>query len=180
MSDLNGGSSARRNGGNGSTGIHTFSVLVENKPGVLARVSGLFARRGYNIESLVVSPTEDPTLSRMTICAGGDASVLDQITKQLNKLVDVVKIYDHTKDRVVGRELALIKVKADASSRAEIMQLCQIFRAQIVDFAEDTAVVEATGDTDKLDALANLLEKFGIVELMRTGKIVLVRGPAPT
>ena len=180
--DTEGAQNAKRSNGaiTAVSGAHTFSVLVENKPGVLARVAGLFARRGYNIESLAVSPTEDPTLSRMTICAGGDETVLAQITKQLDKLIDVVKIYDHTKDRVVERELALIKVQADVDSRHEIMQMCSIFRAQIVDVGEDTVVVEATGDGDKLDALEGLLSKFGIVELMRTGRIILVRGPAPS
>jgi len=162
------------------TGKHTFSVLVENKPGVLARVSGLFARRGYNIDSLAVSPTEDDTVSRMTIVAMGDATVLEQITKQLYKLIDVIKIFDHTGTRVVERELCLLKVKAEVEKRSEIIQICNIFRAQIVDFGETTLVIEVTGGTEKIDTLVGLLRPFGIIELMRTGAIVLARGAQPT
>ncbi len=159
---------------------HTFSVLVENKPGVLARVAGLFARRGYNIDSLAVSPTEEETVSRMTIVAEGDATVLEQITKQLYKLIDVIKIFDHTGARVVERELCLVKVKADVHTRAEVIQICDIFRAQIVDFGEAALIIEVTGGSEKIDTLIGLLRPFGITELMRTGAIVLARGAAPT
>lgn len=159
---------------------HTISVLVENKPGVLARVSGLFARRGFNIESLAVSSTEDPTVSRMTIVVGGDERVLAQITHQLNKLIDVIKVYDHTRDDIVERELALIKVKADAKTRSELMQIAEVFRASVVDVSHDTLTIEATGDEQKVDGIQRLLEAFGILELVRTGKIILVRGPKMT
>ena len=159
---------------------HTISVLVENRPGVLARVAGLFSRRGFNIESLAVSTTEDPTVSRMTIVVGGPETVLEQISKQLYKLMDVIKVMDHTGDPVVARELALVKVKAKPEDRAEIMQIANIFRANIVDVGESTFTLEVTGDEEKVSALENLLRKFGIEEMVRTGKVVLVRGAKPT
>jgi acetolactate synthase I/III small subunit len=155
---------------------HTITVLVENRPGVLARASGLFARRGYNIESLAVSITDDPTVSRMTIVVSGDEQDLDQITKQLNKLIDVIKVWDYTGSPVVDRELALIKVTADPDRRGEIMQITDIFRAKIIDVSERTFTVEVTGSSDKIDALESLLKPFGIVEMVRTGRIVLARG----
>jgi acetolactate synthase-1/3 small subunit len=155
---------------------HTITALVENRPGVLARVCGLFARRGFNIESLAVSITEDPTVSRMTIVVAGDERSLEQISKQLNKLVDVIKVYDYTDTAAVERELALIKVTADPSRRAEIMQICDIFRAKIIDISERTFTIEVTGAVAKVDALRNLLEPHGIKELVRTGRIVLSRG----
>jgi len=156
---------------------HTISVLVNNRPGVLARTAGLFARRGYNIDSLAVSITEDPDMSRMTIVVEGPDAVLEQISKQLYKLMDVIKVLDHQDEQVVNRELALIKVDADASVRGEIMQTVSIFRANIVDVADRTFIVEVTGSADKVDALTNLLRKYGIKEMMRTGRIVLSRGP---
>lgn len=159
---------------------HTISVLVENQPRVLARCAGLFARRGFNIESLAVGTTEDPKTSRMTIVVEGPEWVLEQITKQLYKLRDVIKVLDHTDDTVVARELTMIKVKASAQERAEIMQVADIFRANIVDVADDTLIIEATGDEEKISALENLLAKHGIVEMVRTGKVVLVRGAKPT
>jgi len=159
--------------------LHTISALVENRPGVLARIAGLFARRGFNIESLAVSITDDPTISRMTIVAGGDEAALEQIRKQLSRLIDVIKVYDHTGEAVVERELALIKVRATSETRSEIVELANIFRAAIVDVAEDTLIIEATGDTEKIDALVHLLRKFGIIEMVRTGKIVLPRGWQP-
>jgi acetolactate synthase-1/3 small subunit len=159
---------------------HTISVLVENRPGVLARVAGLFSRRGFNIESLAVSTTEDPTVSRMTIVVGGPETVLEQISKQLYKLMDVIKVMDHTGDPVVARELALVKVKAKPEDRAEIMQIANIFRANIVDVGESTFTLEVTGDEEKVSALENLLRKFGIEEMVRTGKVVLVRGAKAT
>ena len=155
---------------------HTITVLVENKPGVLARVSGLFARRGFNIESLAVSITADETVSRMTIVATGDAAVLDQITKQLNKLIDVIKVFDYTDQPVVDRELAMIKVKAEAKSRGEIMQIVDIFRAKIIDISDKTFTVEVTGSVEKINAMESLLVPYGIQELVRTGKITMVRG----
>jgi acetolactate synthase-1/3 small subunit len=164
----------------GNEPLHTISVLVENRPGVLARVSHLFARRGFNIESLAVSRTEDPTVSRMTIVVAGDDEAFVQIGKQLFKLIDVIKVIDHTRDNLVGRELALIKVKADATERGEIMQIANVFRANLVDISEDTVMVEVTGKQDKVDAIQRMLEKFEILELVRTGRIVLVRGPKQT
>lgn len=156
---------------------HTISVLVNNRPGVLARTAGLFARRGFNIDSLAVSATQDTEISRMTIVVEGPDAVLEQITKQLYKLLDVIKVLDHQDEAVITRELALIKVKVEANNRAEVMQTVTIFRANIVDISESTFTVEVTGGADKLDALINLLRKYGIKEMMRTGRIVLSRGP---
>lgn len=160
---------------------HTISVLVENRPGVLARTAGLFARRGFNIDSLAVSSTEDPDTSRMTIVVKGPADILEQISKQLYKLIDVIKVMDHTEDDVVSRELAMFKVHAaDGPKRAELMQIVDIFRAKIVDMAEKTMIIEATGSEEKIDALEQLLEGYGIKEMVRTGRIVLVRGGKAT
>ncbi|MBI2844561.1 MAG: acetolactate synthase small subunit [Armatimonadetes bacterium] len=156
---------------------HTITALVENKPGVLARVSGLFARRGFNIESLAVSITDDPTVSRMTIVVGGDATVLEQITKQLNKLIDVIKVIDYTDMAVVERELAMIKVNAEPKNRAEIMQLVDIFRAKIIDISDRTFTIEVTGNVAKVDAIESLLDSHGIQEMVRTGRIAMMRGP---
>ena len=155
---------------------HTISVLVENRPGVLARTAGLFSRRGFNIDSLAVSTTQDPEVSRMTIVVEGPDAVLEQISKQLYKLMDVIKVIDHTGESVVSRELALIKVNAEPKHRAQIMQIANLFRANIVDVGDRTFIVEATGDEEKIDALESLLEEFGIQEMMRTGRIVLARG----
>jgi len=155
---------------------HTISCLVENKPGVLARVSSLFARRGYNIESLAVGPTENEDTSRMTIVVSGEDIVIEQVTKQLNKLIDVLKVSDITTSPTVGRELALIKVEATTQTRAEIIQIADIFRAKIVDISPKTVIVEVTGEEEKIKAIEELLKKFGIKELVRTGKVVLVRG----
>jgi acetolactate synthase-1/3 small subunit len=159
---------------------HTISVLVENKPGVLARTASLFARRGFNIESLAVSTTEDASVSRMTVVVEGQEGVLEQIQKQLYKLIDVIKVSDHTNESVVERELALFKVNAEPKSRAEIMQIADIFRASIVDVGDKTFVIEATGDEEKVNALEKLLEQHGIQEMVRTGKVVLVRGSRTT
>ncbi|MGQ9523286.1 MAG: acetolactate synthase small subunit [Armatimonadota bacterium] len=155
---------------------HTITALVENRPGVLARVAGLFARRGYNIESLAVSITEDPTVSRMTIVVSGDEQTLEQINKQLNKLIDVIKVVDYTGTPVVDRELALIKVTAEPERRTEIMQIVDIFRAKIIDVSERTFTVEVTGSSEKIDAMERLFQPFGIVEMVRTGRIVMARG----
>ncbi len=154
---------------------HTIAVIVENKPGVLSRVSGLFSRRGYNIHSLAVGTTEDESLSRMTIVVEGDDDTLEQITKQLYKLIDVVKVYELSNTSAVDRELVLIKVSADEKTRPEIQQIVDIFRAKIVDLGENSLIVEATGDSEKIDALENLLKKYGIKEMVRTGKITLAR-----
>ena len=155
---------------------HTITVLVENHPGVLARVSGLFARRGYNIESLAVSVTDKPEVSRMTIVVGGDLRVLEQITKQLNKLVEVLKVVDYSETAAVERDLALIKVNAEAKDRAEIMQIVEIFRGRTIDMSEKTFIIEVTGSVDKLDKVIDLLSAYGIRELVRTGIIAMARG----
>ncbi len=154
----------------------TLAVLVENKPGVLTRIAGLFARRGYNITSLAVGETEDPTISRMTIVVDGDNRVLEQVTKQLHKLVDVIKLTDLSEEENVDRELILIKVNADPQTRAEIMQIVDIFRARIVDIGRNSLIIEATGDSGKIKAIESSLKPFGIKELVRTGKIAMVRG----
>ena len=155
---------------------HTITVLVENKPGVLARVSGLFARRGFNIESLAVSITDDPTVSRMTIVVNGDDTVLEQISKQLNKLIDVIKVFDHTGVAVVERELAMIKVTAEARNRGELMQIVDVFRGKIIDISDKTFTIEVTGSVEKVNAIEGLLEPYGIQEMVRTGKIAMMRG----
>jgi acetolactate synthase-1/3 small subunit len=160
---------------------HTISVLVENRPGVLARTASLFSRRGFNIDSLTVSTTEDPNTSRMTIVVDGPDSILEQIGKQLYKLIDVIKVIDHTDDEVVARELALIKVAtADAAQRAELMQIVDIFRAKVVDIDDKTLMIEATGSNDKIDALEKILQGHGIKEMVRSGRVVLVRGTRTT
>ena len=155
---------------------HTLAVLVENKYGVLARVSGLFSRRGFNIDSLAVGTTEDPTLSRMTIIVSGDDHVLEQVMKQLNKLIDVIRVIDLGSEEFVERELALIKVNADANNRAEIIQIVDIFRARIIDVASKSVTIEVTGDIEKIKAIQTLLKPFGIKEMARTGLVALKRG----
>jgi acetolactate synthase-1/3 small subunit len=166
---------------NGDEQLHTISILVENRPGVLARVSHVFARRGFNLESLAVSRTEDPTVSRMTIVVAGDDKAFTQIGQQLFKLIDVIKVIDHTRDELVGRELMLIKVRAeDAAARGEIMQIASVFRANMVDISDTTLMIEITGKSDKLDAIGRMLEKFEILELVRSGVIVLARGEKQT
>src|SRR5437879_1638668 len=142
---------------------HTITALVENHPGVLARVAGLFARRGFNIESLAVSVTDRPEISRMTIVVAGDHRVLEQITKQLNKLVEVIKVVDYTETAAVERELALIKVNAEAKDRGEIMQIVEIFRGRIIDMSEKTFIVEVTGSTDNMDKIVTVLNTDGIL-----------------
>lgn len=155
---------------------HTVAVLVENKPGVLARVAGLFSRRGFNIESLAVGVTENPDTSRMTIVVSGDDRILEQVMKQLNKLIDVIRVSDLPAEDSVNRELALIKVGVDSSTRAEVMQIVDVFRAKIVDVGIKSLVVEVTGDESKINAMEQLLRQFGIKELVRTGKIAMNRG----
>ncbi|MGP8322035.1 MAG: acetolactate synthase small subunit [Methanosarcinaceae archaeon] len=155
---------------------HILAVLVENKFGVLTRVAGLFSRRGYNIDSLAVGVTEDPTISRMTIVVRGNDHVLEQVTKQLNKLIDVIEVTDISSDESVERELALIKVSADANNRSEIIQIVDIFRARIIDVAAKSMTIEVTGDENKIVGIEQLLRPFGIEEVVRTGKIALVRG----
>jgi acetolactate synthase-1/3 small subunit len=156
---------------------HTLAVLVENKSGVLSRVASLFSRRGYNIDSLAVGVTEVSDISRITIVVHGDDHVLEQVTKQLNKLVDVIKVSDIGGEDTVERELVLIKVAADVDTRAEIIQIADIFRARIVDVARKSMIVEVTGDESKVQAIEKLLRQFGIKEMVRTGKIALIRSP---
>lgn len=156
---------------------HTITVLVENRPGVLARVSGLFARRGYNIESLTVSITEDPDVSRMTIVVAGDSDVLEQITKQLHKLIDVLKVFDYLDTPMLERELAMLKVTAEHERRVELIQMVtQVFGGKIIDTSEKNFVVEVTGGSDKIDAFEKQMESFGVREMVRTGRIALMRG----
>jgi len=155
---------------------HTITLLVENKPGVLARIAVLFARRGYNIASLNVSITDDPTLSRMTIVAMADDFELNQIIKQSEKLVDTIKVVDYTKILTLERELALIKINCPTADRAEILQYADIFRASIIDVSDSTYTIEITGKCDKIDAFLKLVEKFGIIEIVRTGKLAMSRG----
>jgi len=156
---------------------HTLSVLVENKSGVLSRVTGLFSRRGFNIESLAVGPCEETGMSRITIVVIGDDEKVEQVMKQLNKLIDIIKVSDLTENERVERELALIKVTAEAgTSRAEIMQIASIFRAQIIDVGSKSVILQVTGDTDKIDALEKLLRQYGVKELVRTGRIGILRG----
>ncbi|MFZ1897735.1 acetolactate synthase small subunit [Methanoregula sp.] len=156
---------------------HTLSILVENKAGVLSRVTGLFSRRGFNIESLAVGTCEEPDMSRITIVVIGDDAQVEQVMKQLNKLIDVIKVSDLTDSERVERELALFKVTADqGTTRAEIMQIATIFRAQIVDVGAKSVILQIAGDTDKIDAIEKLLRQFGIKELIRTGRIGILRG----
>jgi len=154
---------------------HTLTILVDNYPGVLTRISGLWSRRGYNIESLTVCETESPEISRMTIVVDGDDWIIEQVTKQLHKLVVVHKISDITSDSSVERELALIKLRVRGDNRVEIMQTIDIFRARVVDMGRSSLTVEATGDKDKIDAFVKTLRPYGIVEMARTGIVALVR-----
>lgn len=159
---------------------HTLSVLVENKPGVLTRIAGLFARRGFNIESLAVGETENPNISRMTISVDGQDQPLEQVTKQLHKLINVIKITDLDPATSLDRELVMVKVKADADTRSEIMQIVEIFRAKIVDVSKSALIIEVTGTREKLAAIMSLLRPFGIQELVRTGRIAIDRGKGLT
>ena len=154
---------------------HTISVLVENKFGVLTRVAGLFSGRGYNIDTLNVAPTHDQKTSRMTIVTRGDEATIDQIIKQLNKLVDVLEVRDFREGEYVDRELVLVKVEVDSKTRAELMQISDIFRAKIVDVQPKTLTIEITGDESKIEKFIDLMKSFGIIELTRTGRIALPR-----
>ena len=155
---------------------HTITALVQDRPGVLNRISSMFRRRGFNIASLAVGHSEEPDLSRMTFVVEGDDRVVEQVTKHLNTLIDVIKVSDISDQNIVSRELALIRVHANVQTRSEIMQIVDIFRANIVDLATDSLIVEVAGDEDKIDSLHDLLRPFGVVELMRTGTIALNRG----
>lgn len=154
---------------------HTISVLVEDEAGVLSRIAGLFARRGFNIESLAVGPAENIGISRITMVVPGDKETIEQLTKQLYKLINVLKVTDLTKIPCVERELMLVKVNATTSSRNEVLQIAQIFRARIVDMSEDSLTIEVAGDPGKMVAIISMLNKFGIKEIARTGKIALIR-----
>ncbi len=155
---------------------HTLSILVENKPGVLSRIAGLFSGRGFNIESLSVAETLDATISRMTIVTRGNDQILEQIIKQLNKLVNVIKVIDFVNGDFVNREMALIKVNVTDENRSELLNIVDIFRGKVVDVSPDAYVVEVTGDEGKLDAIINLCKPMGIKEVARTGKVAMMRG----
>jgi acetolactate synthase-1/3 small subunit len=155
---------------------HTLSVLVENVPGVLARVSGLFSRRGFNIESLAVGPTENPEVSRMTIVVAVEELPLEQVTKQLNKLVNVIKIVELEPTTAVRRELLLVKVRADATVRSQVLETVQLFRAKVVDVSPEALTIEATGTGDKINALLRMLEPYGVRELVQSGMVAVGRG----
>lgn len=159
---------------------HTISVLVTNKPGVLIRVAGLFSRRGFNIDSLAVGTTQDPSYSRISLVVHGDDRVVEQVTKQLNKLIDVIKVSDITNVDNVDRELVLMKVACPPEKRAEIMSIASTFRAGIVDIAESSMILEVTGVDNKLIALENLMRQYGLIEIVRTGKVSLIRGSQKT
>src|SRR3954466_4283229 len=166
-------------------GIHTgrkhiLTLLVENQPGVLARVAGRFSRRGFNIDTLAVGPTDDPTLSRITITLDGATHPIDQVTKQLHKLVNVIKIRDLEPTETVARELALFKVAADGSTRAEVMQMVEIFRGKIIDVSKRSVIIEVTGSWDKIEAFERMVRPFGLIEMARTGEIAISRGRGET
>lgn len=155
---------------------HTISALVYNKPGVLARIATLFAARGYNIDSLAVGETENPEVSRMTIIVRGDEKILEQVEKQLNKLIDVIKVYEFSKVDHIERDLALVKVTTTKSTRSEIIELVEIFRADIIDVSRETLTIQITGDEDKVNAFIDMLKPYGIREVVRTGIVAIARG----
>jgi acetolactate synthase-1/3 small subunit len=159
---------------------HLLSILVENKPGVLTRVAGLFARRGFNIDTLTVGPTDDERLSRITLTLDGALHPIDQVTKQLHKLINVLKIRDLEPTETVARELALFKISVDGSQRGEAMQICEIFRGNVVDVTKRSMIVEITGTTDKIEAFERMVRPFGLIEMMRTGEIAISRGRGET
>jgi acetolactate synthase-1/3 small subunit len=159
---------------------HILSILVENKPGVLTRIAGLFARRGFNIDTLAVGPTDDETVSRITLTLDGGVHPIDQVTKQLHKLVNVLKIRDLEPDETVARELAVFKVAADGAARTEVMQICEIFRAKIIDVTKRSVIAEVTGTYEKVEAFERLVRPFGLIEMARTGEIAISRGRSET
>jgi len=159
---------------------HVLSILVENKPGVLTRIAGLFARRGFNIDTLAVGPTDDERVSRITLTLDGALHPIDQVTKQLHKLVNVLKIRDLEPRETLARELAMFKVSADGVARAEVMQICEIFRGKVVDVTKRSVVIELTGTYDKIDAFEALVRPFGLIEMARTGEIAIARGRTET
>jgi acetolactate synthase-1/3 small subunit len=167
--------------GNRFTGRkHVLSILVENKPGVLSRIAGLFARRGFNIDTLTVGPTEDDNVSRVTLTVDGALHPIDQVTKQLHKLINVIKIRDLEPAQTVGRELALFKISADGNQRSEILEIAEIFRAKVVDVTKRSIVLEVTGATEKVEAFEVMVRPFGLIEMMRTGEIAISRGRGET
>ncbi len=159
---------------------HVLAVIVENKPGALTRVSGLFSRRGFNIENIAVGETITPGISRMTITVEGDEKLIEQVIKQLHKLINVIKVNNLSSEPSVMRELMLIKVKAEVGNRSDIQQIVETFRGKVVDVSPDSMVIEVTGDEGKMEAIKMLLEHFGILEIVRTGKVALLRGPKVT
>ncbi len=159
---------------------HILSILVENKPGVLTRIAGLFARRGFNIDTLAVGPTDDESISRITLTLDGAVHPIDQVTKQLHKLVNVIKIRDLEPEETLARELALFKIATDGAARSEVMQICEIFRARVVDVTKRSVVVEVTGTDDKIEAFESLVRPFGLIEMARTGEIAISRGRSET
>ena len=159
---------------------HSISLLVSNKPGVLVRISLVFSRRGYNIDSLVVSPTLDSEFSRMNIVARGNPETLVQIIRQLEKLVDVIQAKDHTGESIVERELALFKVKANSETRTELLQIANHFKSSSLDMTENAMIMQVTGSSEKIDAIKTLLMKFGVIEFIRTGKVIMARGEERT
>jgi acetolactate synthase I/III small subunit len=168
-----------------SGGIHTgrkhiLSILVENKPGVLARIAGLFARRGFNIGTLAVGPTDDPTLSRITLTVDGALHPIDQVTKQLHKLVHVIKIRDLEPEETVARELALFKISTDGETRGQVMQFADIFRGKVIDVSKRSMTIEITGIDEKIEAFEQLIRPFGLIEMVRTGEIAISRGRSAT
>ncbi|MFC1584011.1 acetolactate synthase small subunit [Fibrobacterota bacterium] len=158
----------------------SISLLVNNRPGVLIRIALVFARRGYNLESVVVSPSHDPSFSRMSMVASGEEKILEQIIKQLNKLVDVIHATDHTAEKVVEKELALIKVNFPVETRTEILQILEHFKCSTIDITETTLMVQITGSSEKLDAIHAMLDKYGIIESVRSGKLIMARGATAT
>ncbi len=159
---------------------HILSILVENKPGVLTRIAGLFARRGFNIDTLAVGPTDDESISRITLTLDGAVHPIDQVTKQLHKLVNVLKIRDLEPEETLARELALFKIATDGAARSEVMQICEIFRAKVVDVTKRSVVVEVTGTYEKVEAFERLVRPFGLIEMARTGEIAISRGRGET
>jgi acetolactate synthase I/III small subunit len=159
---------------------HILSILVQNKPGVLTRITGLFARRGFNIDTLAVGPTDDDSISRITLTLDGAVHPIDQVTKQLHKLINVLKIRDLEPEETLARELALFKIAADGASRGEAMQICEIFRAKIVDVTKRSLIVEVTGTNEKVEAFERLIRPFGLIEMARTGEIAIARGRGET
>ena len=159
---------------------HILSILVQNRPGVLTRIAGLFARRGFNIHTLAVGPTDDPAVSRITLTVDGAKHPIDQVTKQLHKLVNVLKIRDLEPEDSVARELALFKVACDGGNRGEVMQICEIFRGKVVDVGRRSVVIEVTGTDEKIEAFEQLVRPFGLVEMVRTGEIAISRGRGET